>query len=409
MSSSSGISGLKAAMSQIDIISHNISNGETNGFKSIYGSLADMYAGSKIGIGVKVEAIRQNFTDGSIQSTERPLDVALSGQSFFRLKDNNGAVFYSRNGQFALDENRYLVNTGGLKVTGYAVGGDSSTLQKGADPVALQIPDTLMSAKVTTTASLAAKLNSADKVPKTQPIDTKNPDSYNAKTTMTAYDSLGNPHTIELYFVKNSADDKRTNSSNNSWNVFALDATTNTGSKYLTMTFDTNGVLTSEAKLPVTMGALNGTNQQQDFMLDLSNSMQQNLGRNSFSNPIQNGYRTGELTKYEIAADGTLVGHYTNEKNQVLGQIVLANFANQQGLSAQGDNLLRETSSSGLPMLGGAGMGSFARLTVGALESSNIDKTAETVALSVMQQMVQMSAKAMKTELDAQQSILNIG
>ena len=160
MSFSQAVSGLGAASSNLDVIGNNIANSATAGFKSSTIAFADMFAGSNVGLGTKVAAVIQNFNDGSTTTTSRGLDVALSGNGFFRLTNSAGAVSYSRNGQFTLDQNRNLVNTQGLNVTGYPASGVPPTIQTGASPVAIKIPTTQMPANATTTANQVAKLNS---------------------------------------------------------------------------------------------------------------------------------------------------------------------------------------------------------------------------------------------------------
>lgn len=117
MAFSQAVSGLNAAATNLDVIGNNIANSATYGFKSGTASFADMFAGSKVGLGVKVAGITQDFTDGTTTNIGRGLDVAISQNGFFRLVDSNGSVFYSRNGQFKLDENRNLVNMQGLQLT----------------------------------------------------------------------------------------------------------------------------------------------------------------------------------------------------------------------------------------------------------------------------------------------------
>ncbi len=112
-------------------------------FKSGTASFADMFAGSKVGLGVKVAGITQDFTDGTTTNTGRGLDVAISQNGFFRMVDSNGSVFYSRNGQFKLDENRNIVNMQGLQLTGYPATGTPPTIQQGANPAPITIPNTL--------------------------------------------------------------------------------------------------------------------------------------------------------------------------------------------------------------------------------------------------------------------------
>lgn len=180
MAFSQAVSGLNAAATNLDVIGNNIANSATYGFKSGSASFADMFAGSKVGLGVKVAGITQDFTDGTTTNTGRGLDVAISQNGFFRMVDSNGSVFYSRNGQFKLDENRNLVNMQGLQLTGYPVAGTPPTVQTGANPQAINIPTTLMAAKSTTTASQQINLNSTDTAPTTA-FDPTNPDSYNKK------------------------------------------------------------------------------------------------------------------------------------------------------------------------------------------------------------------------------------
>ena len=194
MSFSQAVSGLNAASSNLDVIGNNIANSATSGFKSSTAAFADMFAGSQTGLGTKVSAVIQNFGDGAINATGRNLDVALSGNGFFRLEDSNGSIYYSRNGQLQRNADGYLVNTEGLQVTGYPVTGSPATVQTGADPVPIMIPTTQLPAKATTQGSLQANLNSSDALPTMTPFDAKEVNSYNAKSSMTVYDSQGNDH-----------------------------------------------------------------------------------------------------------------------------------------------------------------------------------------------------------------------
>ncbi len=181
MAFSQAVSGLNAAATNLDVIGNNIANSATYGFKSGSASFADMFAGSKVGLGVKVAGITQDFADGTTTNTGRGLDVALSGNGFFRVTDSNGSVYYSRNGQFKLDENRNLVNMQGMQVTGFPVAGTPPAVQSGANPSAITIPNTLMAAKATTTAAMQMNLNSTDSTPTVSPFDPTNSDSYNKK------------------------------------------------------------------------------------------------------------------------------------------------------------------------------------------------------------------------------------
>lgn len=122
--------------------------------------------------------------------------MLLSARTVFRMVDSNGSVFYSRNGQFKLDENRNIVNMQELQLTGYPATGTPPTVQQGANPGPITIPNTLMAAQPTSkTSMLQINLNSSDKIiPTTIKFDPQDADSYNKKGPVTVYDSLGNAH-----------------------------------------------------------------------------------------------------------------------------------------------------------------------------------------------------------------------
>ncbi|PKH26309.1 flagellar hook protein FlgE [Enterobacterales bacterium CwR94] len=421
MSFSQAVSGLSAASSNLDVIGNNIANSATAGYKSSTIAFADMFAGSKIGMGVKVAGVIQNFADGTPTNTSRGLDVAISQQGFFRMTDTSGAVYYSRNGQFTLDSNRNIVNMQGMQLTGYPVAGTPPTVQTGANPVPLNVPSTAMGARATETGAVIANLNSSDNVPATTPFSTADSTSYNGKTSISTFDSLGNEHKVDLYFVKTS--------DANTWEVHPVDSSTSpvTTTDTFRMQFNSNGQLTNyqtfdAAALPapgawvnqatttpmaIDMGALNGSNAQ-TFNLNLVGSMQQNNGGNTFGNPSQDGYAPGELVSYQINDDGTVVGTYSNERSQVLGQIVLANFANPEGLASQGDNVWAASNASGQPLIGLAGTGNLGTLTAGALESSNVDLSKELVNMIVAQRNYQSNAQTIKTQDQILNTLVNL-
>jgi len=403
MAFSQAVSGLNAAATNLDVIGNNIANSATYGFKSGSASFADMFAGSKVGLGVKVAGITQDFNDGTTTNTGRGLDVAISQNGFFRMVDANGSVFYSRNGQFKLDENRNIVNMQGLQLTGYPVAGTPPTIQTGANPQAISIPNTLMAAKSTTTASQQINLNSTDAAPTKafDVADTSDADSYNKKGTVTVYDSQGNAHNMNLFYVKDTAA--------NSWKVYSQDASVPGSAATLatTLTFNASGVLTGGGEINVTTATIPGATPA-TFALSFANSMQQNTGANNIVATNQNGYKPGDLVSYQINDDGTVMGNYSNEQNQVLGQIVLANFANNEGLKSEGDNVWTATQSSGVALLGTAGTGNFGSLTNGALESSNVDLSKELVNMIVAQRNYQSNAQTIKTQDQILNTLVNL-
>jgi flagellar hook protein FlgE len=211
-----GLSGLNAASKSLDVIGNNIANASTVGFKSSQAQFADLYAnslngvsGNNPGIGVTTSKIAQQFTQGNIETSNNPLDVSINGGGFFRLVVN-GAVQYSRNGQFHEDNSHTLVNAQGAQLTGY-LSNTAGVIQLGA-PVPLTLDKSDLKPVQTTAANFSLNLSSAEKPPVDSPFNAADPDTYNKQTVVNVYDSLGTSHIMTTYYVKTDA---------NTWDVYA--------------------------------------------------------------------------------------------------------------------------------------------------------------------------------------------
>ena len=404
MSFSQAISGLNAASNNLDVIGNNIANSETSGFKSASVSFADVYAGSQVGLGVRVAAVSQNFNDGSVNTTDNGLNVAISNNGFFRVVDTDGGVYYTRDGDFKLDDNRNLITSTGMNVTGYPASGNPPTIQQGANPVNLSIPLTGLAARATTSATMSLKLNSGSAALDDADFDPNDSSTYSFSQPLTTYDSLGNPHNISLYFVKTA---------DNTWQVHSVDGSDSaaTDNPVGTLHFDSNGVLDTTAPntdtFTIPMVSVNGS-RAASFSIDFGGTQQQYASTSSVNAQNQDGYYAGDLTSYVINDDGTITGSYSNGKTQLLGQIVLANFANPQGLSSNGDNVWSATAASGQAIVGTAGSGNFGTLTSGALESSNVNLSKELVNLIVAQRDYQSNAQTIKAQDTVMQTLVNM-
>lgn len=397
MGFSQALSGLNAAATNLDVIGNNIANSATYGFKAGSVAFADMFAGSQVGLGVSVAGINQNFNGGAITRTNGSLDVAIDGQGFFRMQDADGGIFYGRNGQFKRDADGFIINQQGLNLTGYPAAGNPPTIQQGANPVPLRILEDMMAARATTAASMVLNLDSGHDVPEITPFDPNSPESFNYSTAVTSYDSLGNAHNIKVYFVKTA---------DNEWEVYSQDTSVDDADygQRGTLSFDANGVLTTTGALTIPMSAKNGA-PAQNFSLDFTGSKQQSVENDSVSNITQDGYAAGEFLNFRIEKDGTVVGMYSNQKSQLLGQIVLTNFSNPGGLAPQGNNVWQETGASGQPRVGLAGSGG---LVGGALESSNVDMGAELVNMIIAQRNYQSNAQTIKTQDSLLQTLVTL-
>lgn len=407
MSFSQAVSGLNAAAANLDTIGNNISNSATYGFKGATVSFADVFAGSGAGLGVKVAGISQNFKDGSITTTNRPTDVAISGGGFFRIEDQNGGVFYSRNGEFGKNKDGFLTNMQGMRITGYPVQvvDGKNVVQKGATPTPIVIPTDMMNASATNKIDMAVNLNSGEEKPAKTTFDPKDSDTYNFSTNVTTYDSLGNEHNLNLFFVKTN---------DNEWKVYGQDTSTKAAGgaptphqDLGTLKYTNAGVLESYTKTDMDIASLNGSAASK-IELDFTGSTQQKVSESSVSKLAQNGYQAGEFTNFRIEQDGSIMATYSNQQSQVVGQIALANFANAGGLSSQGDNMWSETNGSGSPIVGVAGSGVFGKLTNNALEASNVDMSQELVNMIVAQRNYQSNAQTIKTQDQILQTLVSL-
>lgn len=402
MSFSQGLSGLNAASQALDVVGNNIANSQTVGFKSGSISFADVFAGSQIGMGVQVAGVDQNFSDGVLGAGASPLDMGIQGNGFFRMETEAGKIFYSRNGQFKTDANGYIVNSQGMRLSGYMAIGTPPTVQAGSPVGPLQIPTGAMPAKASDAGSLSGNLDSGntkiDTV--THPFKTSDGDSYNYSTQVNAYDSQGNEHAINVYFVKTA---------DNTWSVYSNDSTAPGATpQKLDITFDSSGKLvTSPAKLNVNGASYNGA-AALNFDLDLSKLSQQ-ASDNSMDSPETTGYAPGTMTGYVVGDNGQIVASYSNGQQQLLGQVVLANFNNPGGLQPAGNNCWSASPESGQPVVGISDTGNLGTLRGNALEASNVDLSKEMVNMIVYQRNYQSNSQTIKTQSEVLQTLVNLG
>jgi flagellar hook protein FlgE len=212
-----GLSGLNTSAKALDVVGNNIANSQTVGYKSGQAQFADVFAASlngsgstPIGIGAKVGAVVQQFTQGNISVTNNPLDIAINGGGFFIMDDGSDGNLYARNGQFQLDQTGYIVNGQGLRLKGRLA--DSTGVIQPGNPTALRLFDPTQSLSGTpqstggsaTATGVQANINLDSRLPAPtkMPFSYTDPTTYNQSTAVTIYDSLGNAHTYSLYFAK---------------------------------------------------------------------------------------------------------------------------------------------------------------------------------------------------------------
>ncbi|MBC3808669.1 flagellar hook protein FlgE [Undibacterium seohonense] len=447
MSFQQGLSGLNATSKQLDVIGNNISNASTVGFKMAQAQFADVYAnslsgagGNSVGIGVKVQSVMQLFTQGNISSSNNPLDLAINGAGFFRMS-TNGAITYSRNGQFSLDKNGFIVNAQGAQLTGYGADVNGALSTGAAVPLNINTSD--IAPKQTDTVSAKLNLDSRLLAPGTVvsppsvtpiPFSMTEPNSYNRQTSVSVFDSLGNSHVLQTFFVR--VDNSPTGRTPPvtvpptaaQWDIFAaVDGQLILGTEAApaqtnavgTINFDAFGKLIGAVtnfsatdpsaiaiEIPVSTGAVSPISAP-TIKYDMTGTTQ--YGSEFSVNAVkQDGYTSGKLSKFNTSKDGTIVGSYTNGRTAVLGQVAMANFTNPNGLQSLGDNQWNETSSSGTALIGTPGSGSLGVLTSSATEDSNTDLTGELVNMITAQRVYQANAQTIKTQDQVLQTLVNL-
>jgi flagellar hook protein FlgE len=400
------LSGLNASDTALATISNNLANLNTTGYKDTNVNFQDMFyqlLGSngsgdqlQVGAGTSVGSIATNFSGGSVENTGVNTDVAISGNGFFVVKDG-GNTYYTRAGDFTQNASGYLVTPDGYEVMGYPATNGVVNTNGGLEPI--QLPMGMVSAPTATqNISLEANLSSSTAVGGTY------------DTNITVYDSLGTSHVLSLDFTRTSS----------GWSYTATlpssDITGGTGTATTvgtgTLSFDSNGNLTSTT--PITLSVSNladgASTMSMNWALASSSGtglITQVSGSSSTSNTTQDGATSGSLTSFSINSDGTISGAFSNG-TKVVGQIALANFANLQGLTKEGDNNYSATIASGAAVVGTPGTSSMGTLTGSALELSNVDMSTEFSNLIIAERGYQANAKSVTTFDQIAQDTINL-
>ena len=403
-----GLSGLNSSSKALDVISNNVANAGTVGFKSASSHFSDVYAASlsgagasQIGIGTSMSAVVQQFTQGNITTTNNPLDISINGGGFFRMSDNS-AITFSRNGQFHLNNAGYIVNDKEQRLTGYPVDSNGNVVP--STPIELQLSASQIPSRATSDAlsgNIKAVLNldSRESNPGVAPFNFSNPQTYNFSTGLSVYDTLGVAHTLTTYYVRTGP---------GAWTAHAtLDGANPQAIGDLT--FNTSGALTSGPTFAAPSFALTtgATTPWSPGTIDFTGTTQYG-SESGVDRLVQGGYTSGSLAGMTVGADGVIQGRYSNGQTRDLGQVVLANFTNPNGLVNLGGNQWSESSVSGPPLVGAPNSGSLGVLQSAAIEESNVDLTGELVQMITQQRNYQANAQSIKTQDQVLQTLVNL-
>jgi flagellar hook protein FlgE len=420
-----GVSGLRAEGEAIGVVSDNIANVNTVGFKRQRAIFQDVLGRSILagtaaalpGSGSTVGKIQQLFTQGNLSHTGVSTDLALNGDGFFVVDGTVEGVtsnFYTRAGQFVLDKDGFLVNANGLRAQGYASNGDGTFAASLSD---IQAPTASISPRATELIEVTANLDSSEPVP-TNPWDITDPaNTANFSTTMTVYDSLGNGHTLDIYFAKTGA---------NTWDYHVTVPGEDVGDLVNplveigngSLAFTTDGALdTFTETTAVSADFVDATAGQAitlDFGEDIANGGTGLEGTTQFASPsnvsaqAQDGYSSGDFSGLAVDGQGVVMGLYSNGEKLAIGQLGIAKFRSNDGLGRAGNSLWIATRESGVAALGTAASGGRGAVSSGALESSNVDLAEEFVGLITHQRSFSANSRTISTADEMLQELINI-
>ncbi|WP_299807218.1 flagellar hook protein FlgE [uncultured Shewanella sp.] len=452
MSFNIALSGISSAQKDLNTTANNIANVNTTGFKESRAEFADVYASSifansktTVGGGVATSQVAQQFHQGSMQFTNNSLDMAINGGGFFVTSSEVGSQdhSYTRAGAFKFDSNNYIVDSAGNFLQTFPVDKDgNSTSVSLTTTKPVQIPDTAGSPVKTDNVGIQMNLNAGEGTLDPAAFDPDDPETFNNSTSVTIYDSLGEPHILTSYFVRppNAA---HTGESN--WVAFyAVDgkqvdldpaageydidtdgdgtvdgqasAENAAGWKGAAVSFNDTGAYTGSnpaviTTVPLGVGGANvlgpGADGSQTLTLNFNNPTQ-------YASPFevteltQDGTTVGRLTNVEVGADGLINASYSNGSTVPLARVALVSFANEQGLSQAGNTSWKASLDSGPALAGEANSGTFGSIRSSALEQSNVDLTTELVDLISAQRNFQANSRTLEVNNTLQQTVLQI-
>lgn len=419
----SAVSGMNANGTWLSVIGDNIANLNTVGFKSSRTDFADVLSqslggGSQIGRGVMVNNVSPIFSQGAFETTQNVLDLALDGDGFF-IANEAGANYYTRAGQFSLDNNGRVVNPNGLVLQGYLADAAGNITGAIGD---LQITTTQSPANMTARADIAVNIDANAVVPAAAfTLDgngdgtANDPANYNFTSSFQVYDSQGGSHQITLYYVKTAA---------NTWDVHnvyedpaapgtLLDAGTQT------LTFNTDGSLIDDnSAVAVNFNFGAAVTSPQPIVMNYGTGTAEGGtgfdGTSQFKSAFavltvtQDGYPAGSLRNVNISDSGVITGVFSNGQSRAIGQVAVARFTAPTALEKMGRNLYASTFDSGQPIIGQPSTSGLGRVLSNSLELSNVDLAEEFVSMIAAQRGFQANSRVITTSDELMQEMVNL-
>ena len=445
------INSLYAHQQYMDVVSDNLANVNTTGFKSSYVSFSDQFAqtlssGSapndtlggvnpvQIGLGSTLGTISPMFTQGPMQSTGRSLDLAIQGDGFF-IYNVGGEDVYSRDGNLLLDSEGYLVNgSTGYRIQGWQADVTSGVVEEGGPLTDILIPIDSSVALQTTEVIFTGNLDAtSNRIAPSNPPLAGEENLGNYSVTVGVYDSLGDMQEITLMFVRTEQPDPADPTSGTplEWEVhwiqdptvelydkaafdaanpiITVDAGENPPGTLPNLTFNEYGQIAYDSQT-VTLTNVEGSagTTPRDITIDLS-ALTMLTASNSVAASTQNGLAGGTLSGFQISEnDGRIYGVYSNGAQRLIGQFGLATFSNSSGLVRSGNNIYTVGLNSGLPRVSAAGTSDKGTIASGYVEGSNVDMSREFTSMILAQRGFQASSRIINTSDEMLQELVNL-
>ncbi len=417
-----GVSGLAAQGEALGVIGDNIANANTTGFKASRAEFQDIVAkslkgilgGNQIGRGVKIGSVNPILVQGNVDATEKNTDLAIAGDGYFVLRGSDGESF-SRDGSFKFDKEGYLVSNDFQRIQGFQSDGKGKIINKLGD---IKFPRALVPAKATSEMKLDLNLDS--RVQNLKAWDPKNPyDTSNYSTGLEMYDSQGNKHLVNMFFVK---------SADRTWNYYGMvDGKEVTGAKEDELaqvcagqvTFTVDGKLDTETQTLSAFNFKGGALQGQNIKIDFGDSITTDKGEGingskqfgKESDLItwqQDGAAAGTINNLSFNDEGVLTALYSNGETEDIAQIALAKFENPESMFKVGNNRMKEARDSGAPAIGAPQRAGRGKIFAKSLERSTVDLALEFVNLIQNQRGFQANAKTITTTDELLAEVINL-
>ncbi|MZQ75127.1 MAG: flagellar hook-basal body complex protein [Peptoclostridium sp.] len=478
------VSGLKSHQTKMDIIGNNIANVNTIAYKGARVQFKEVFnqtlkgatgaedgkGGSnamQVGLGIDVAAVDTMFTVGAIERTDNPTDVMIGGEGFFMVSDdpsfNN--KYYTRAGNFTIDDNGNLLASGGFKVLGYRVEegtvGPDAKLKEAIEGLVIS-KATVFPAKCTGSIGTEDTDISKDKdvtfegninvntglnatiTGDASPYTISRADITARQTTFTVYDEMGGEHTIKMTIRRKFSSDAGTEpielkdgnyeiTTNDKTKIFdpnkwvvevesmdGLGGTMKTADgNPVVLAFENgkivSGDMTNIRIMPSDDGSGYFANGARGFNFNLSFTDQngnptitQSANESSVTAASIGGYKQGSLDDFSIGENGDIMGNFTNGKKSILGKIALAKFKNPSGLEKKGSNLYIDTANSGIAIIGTPASNGFGPTVGGALEMSNVDLAREFTNMIQTQRGFQANSRIINTTDQMLEELINL-